>query len=83
MLGEAGTSVTANLFWEALSRATMLVPKSLDTLAADPKTFANLTGAFTALARGDNPLSQVLAQGAHMCFLMPKTTTNHPMRLSK
>jgi hypothetical protein len=72
MLGQAGTPATADLFWEALPRATMLVPKPLDALAADPKAFANLAGAFTALPGGNNPLPQILAQGAHRCFLMPQ-----------
>jgi hypothetical protein len=72
MLGQARTPIAANLLGEALPRATMLSPKSLDTLAADTKAFADLARAFTAFPRSNNPLPQILAQGAHRHFLMPK-----------
>ncbi len=54
MLGQAGTPIATNLFWEALTRATMLVPKPLNTFAADTKAFANLAGAFSTFPRGNN-----------------------------
>lgn len=72
MLGQTRTPITADLFGEALPRATMLPPKSLDTLATDPKVFADLAGAFTPFPRSNNPLPQILAQGAHTYFLMPE-----------
>jgi hypothetical protein len=72
MLGQAGTPIAADLFGEALPRATVLSPKSLDTLAADTKAFADLAGAFTTFPRSNNPLPQILAQGTHRLFLMPK-----------
>jgi len=72
MLGQTRTPITADLLGEALPRATMLPPKSLDTLAADTKAFADLAGAFTAFTRSNNPLPQILAQGAHRYFFMPE-----------
>lgn len=72
MLGQTGTPITADLFGEALSGTTMLAPESFDTFAADTKAFADIAGAFTAFPRSNNPLPQILAQGAHMCFLMPE-----------
>jgi hypothetical protein len=81
MLGQARTPITANLFGEALPRATMLLPKSLDTLAADTKVFADLTRAVTAFPRSNNPLSQILAQGAHRYFLIPQEY-HHPPNTS-
>jgi|HubBroStandDraft_1064217.scaffolds.fasta_scaffold391687_2 hypothetical protein len=72
MVGQAGPPIAADLFGEALPRATMFSPKSLDTLAADTKAFADLAGAFTAFPCSNNPLPQILAQGAHRCFLMPE-----------
>jgi len=83
MLGQARTSITADPFGEALPRATMLSPKALDTLAADPKVLADLTRAFTAFPRSNNPLPQILAQGALRYFLMPEEYHQHQMRLSK
>jgi hypothetical protein len=72
MLGQARTPIAADLFGEALPRATMFPPKSLDTLAADTKAFANCAPAFTAFPRSNNPLPQILAQGAHRYFFMPE-----------
>jgi hypothetical protein len=79
MLGQAGTPIAANLFGEALPRTTMLAPKSLDTLAADTKAFADLAGAFTAFTRSNNPLPQILAQGTHRFFLMPQAYHETPI----
>jgi hypothetical protein len=56
MLGQARTPITANLFGETLSCATMLPPKSLDTLAADTKAFANFASAFALFPRSNDPL---------------------------
>jgi len=61
MLGQAGTPIAADLFGEALPRATMLFPKSLDTLATDTKAFAYLSGAFATFPRSNDPLPQILA----------------------
>jgi hypothetical protein len=58
---QPGTAITANLFRQALSRATMLVPKPFHTLTADTKPFADLPGSFPAFPRGDNPPSKILA----------------------
>jgi hypothetical protein len=55
MLGQSGTPIAADLFGEAVPRATMLVPKSLNTFAADTKAFADLAGAFAAFPRSNNP----------------------------
>ena len=65
MLFQAGTPVTANLFGPALAGQTVLVPKTLHAFAADAKTPANVAGAFPALPRGDDPLSQILTQRTH------------------
>jgi hypothetical protein len=72
MLGKAGTPITTDLFGETLPCATMLSPESFDTLAADTIAFADLAGAFTAFPRSNNPLPQILTQGAHTRFLMPE-----------
>jgi hypothetical protein len=72
MLGQARTPIAADLFGEALPRTTMLPPKSLDTLAAHTKAFTDLARAFTTFPRSNNPLPQILAQGAHKYFLMPE-----------
>jgi hypothetical protein len=65
MLFQAGTPVTADLFGLALAGQTVLLPKTLHTFATDAKTLAHFAGAFPALPRGDNPLSQILTQRPH------------------
>jgi hypothetical protein len=65
MLFQAGTPVSANLFGPALAGQTVLVPKTLHAFAADAKTPANVAGAFPALPRGDDSLSQILTQRTH------------------
>jgi hypothetical protein len=65
MPGQAGTPIATDLFREALSDAAILFPKSLHTLAADAKPFADLAGAFAVLTRSNNPLPEILAQWTH------------------
>jgi hypothetical protein len=65
MLFQAGAPVTADLFGLALASQTVLLPKTLHAFAADAKTPANFAGAFAALPRGDDPLSQILTQWPH------------------
>jgi hypothetical protein len=65
MLFEARAPVTADLFGPALAGQTVLLPKTLHAFAADAKTPANFAGAFPALPRGDDPLSQILTQRPH------------------
>ena len=61
MPGQAGTSIAADLFRKRLPGTAVLVPKTLDTLAADTESFADLASALAAFARGNNSLSEVLA----------------------
>jgi hypothetical protein len=61
VLGQAGTPIATDFFGKALPRAAMLFPKPLDTLAADTKAFAYLSGAFATFPRSNNPLPQILA----------------------
>ena len=72
MLVQTGTPITADLFGEALAGRQCSSPKSFDTFAADTKAFADIAGAFTAFPRSNDPLPQILTQGAHMSFLMPE-----------
>src|ERR1035437_7341996 len=65
MLFQAGAPVTADLFGPALAGQTVLLPKTLHAFAADAKTPANFAGAFPALPRSDDPLSQILTQRPH------------------
>jgi hypothetical protein len=65
MLFQAGAPVTADLFGLALASQTVLLPKTLHTFATDAKTFAHVAGAFPALPRGDDSLSQILTQWPH------------------
>src|SRR5579871_2366927 len=65
MVRQTRAPIATDLFRKALSGATMLFPKSLNTLAADPEPLANLAGAFAAFARSNNPLPKSLAQGTH------------------
>src|SRR5271156_3787922 len=55
MLFQAGAPVTADLFGSALARQTVLLPKTFHAFTADAKTPANLAGACSARARGDDP----------------------------
>jgi len=61
VLLQTRTPIAPNLFGLALPGQTVLVPKPLDTLSADPETPANLAGACSALSRGDDALTQILA----------------------
>ena len=65
MLFQAGAPVTADLFGPALAGQTVLLPKTLHAFAADAKTPANFAGAFSALPRGDDSMSQILTQRTH------------------
>jgi hypothetical protein len=65
MPSQTGTPIAAYLFGQTLSGAAVLLPKPLDTLAADPKPLANLAGAFATFTRGNNSLPEILAQGTH------------------
>jgi hypothetical protein len=61
MGGQAGPPIAADLLGQALAGETMLFPESLDTFAADPEAFADLTSTLPPFAGGNDPLSQVLA----------------------
>ena len=63
--GQAGTPIAANLLGQALPRAAMLFPKSLNASTTDTKPLANLPSAFAARSRCDNSLPQILAQRTH------------------
>jgi len=65
MLFQTGAPVTADLLGPALAGQMVLLPKTLHAFTADAKTPANFAGAFPALPRGDDPLSQILTQRPH------------------
>ena len=70
VLFQAGTAVTADLFGPAGAGQTVLFPKALHAFAADPETPAHLAGPLSALTRGDDPLTQILAQRPHNPLFM-------------
>ncbi len=72
MLFQTGAPVTADLFGPTLAGQTVLVPKTLHAFAADSKTPANFAGAFPAVPRGDDPLSQILTQRTHNSLFIKK-----------
>ena len=57
MGGQTRTAITPNRLGQALAGSAILLPKSFDTLAADTKPLAHLTGPFAAFPCGNNPLS--------------------------
>jgi hypothetical protein len=57
MLFQAGAPIPADLFGLAFAGQAVLVPKTFHTFSADAETLADLTGAFPAFPRGDNPPS--------------------------
>jgi hypothetical protein len=61
VLLQARTAIAPDLFGLALPGQTVLLPKAFDALSTDPETPANLAGACSALSRGDDPLTQILA----------------------
>src|ERR1700722_13598179 len=60
MLFQAGAPIAADWFGLALAGVRVLFPKPFHALATDPKTLAHDAGAFSACARGDDPLAQIL-----------------------
>jgi hypothetical protein len=72
ILFQAGAAVATNLLGQAGAGLRVLFPKPFHAFAADAKALANLAGALSAFSRGDDPLSQILAQRTHNFPFMGK-----------
>ncbi len=79
MLFQTGATITTDLLGSACAGQPVLLPKPFDAFAADAKPLANLAGALATLPRGDDPLTQILAQRPHtfpsMEKVCPQTTS--------
>ncbi len=77
MLFQTGATITTDLLGSACAGQPVLLPKPFDAFAADAKPLANLAGALATLPRGDDPLTQILAQAAYVSLPWKKMPPNN------